>query len=132
MAANDSTTTSDDNAQGVVRKVAKKTAAKKTARKVAKKSATAKKATARKTTAKKTVAKKAKAMKTAAKKTAAKKAASTQVDDVNVSDTANLKPGSSDGSAVQVRIRIAWVAESRSGITDGLNHGQAKRPIGVD
>ena len=88
MAANDSTTTSDDNAQGVVRKVAKKTAAKKTARKVAKKSATAKKATARKTTAKKTVAKKATAKKTAAKKTAAKKAASTQVDAVNVSDTA--------------------------------------------
>lgn len=57
MAANDSTTTSDDNTEGVVRKVAKKTAAKKTARKVAKKSTAAKK-TARKATAKKTAAKK--------------------------------------------------------------------------
>ncbi len=52
MAANDSTTTGEDSTEGVVRKVAKKTAAKKTARKVAKKSTVAKKATARKATAK--------------------------------------------------------------------------------
>ncbi|CAM2928446.1 RNA polymerase sigma factor [Corynebacterium jeikeium] len=52
MAANDSTTSSEDSTEGVVRKVAKKTAAKKTARKVAKKSTVAKKTTVRSTAAK--------------------------------------------------------------------------------
>jgi RNA polymerase primary sigma factor len=52
VAANDSTTSSEDSTEGVVRKVAKKTAAKKTARKVAKKSTVAKKTTVRSTAAK--------------------------------------------------------------------------------
>ncbi|WP_459611656.1 RNA polymerase sigma factor [Corynebacterium urogenitale] len=96
MAANNSTTSGENNENTAVRKVAKKTA-KKTARKVAKKVAPAskvaaaadvtpessptpettpaKKTAAKKTAAKKTTARKAAAKKTAAKKTAAKKTA---------------------------------------------------------
>ncbi|QFQ02475.1 RNA polymerase sigma factor SigA [Corynebacterium urogenitale] len=94
MAANNSTTSGENNENTAVRKVAKKTA-KKTARKVAKKVAPAskvaaaadvtpessptpettpaKKTAAKKTAAKKTTARKAAAKKTTAKKTAAKK-----------------------------------------------------------